>query len=237
LLLTICLTGGSYAADPIKVRTLGATGDGTTKDTAAFQKALDAAADAGGGDVLVPAGKYLVGSVEIKSNTTLHLDSGAAILGSPDAADYPIVWSRFEGHWVPGHLGIIDADHADHIAITGTGTITGPPQLSGMRAPSVTRPSTRGLGFDPFQPDMLALVAKPVEGYKGRARGPVLFEPVDCHDVLVDRISTSYAGLWSIHVVFCIFETRSLLRRIIRHGTANARIDSEERSPRWCLMR
>src|SRR5271157_799329 len=72
------------------VRALGATGNGIVKDTAAFQKALDACA-AGGGEVVVPAGNYLIGSVVIGSHTTLRLEKGAALLGSPDAGDYPLI--------------------------------------------------------------------------------------------------------------------------------------------------
>ena len=208
LLLAACLASGVRAADPINVRSTGATGDGTTKETVAFQKALTACADAGGGDVLVPAGKYLIGSVVMKSKTTLHLDSGAMIQGSPDAADYPIVWSRFEGHWVPGHQGIINADHAEHIAIVGAGSISGPTGLARHRAPAVGAAATRGsamqtLGFDPFQPDLVSMVSKPLVGYTGQARAPVLFEPVNCRDVLMDGISTHYAGMWSIHLLFC----------------------------------
>ncbi len=47
------------------VRDFGAIGDGTNKDTVAFQKTLDACAVSGGGEVIVPAGKYLIGSVQI----------------------------------------------------------------------------------------------------------------------------------------------------------------------------
>lgn len=70
------------------VREFGATGDGTTKDTAALQKAVDAAADAGGGEVLLPAGTYLSGSVFLKSGVDFHLAEGAVLKGSPDRADY-----------------------------------------------------------------------------------------------------------------------------------------------------
>jgi polygalacturonase len=48
---------------PLNVRNFGAVGDGTNKDTSAFQKALDACAVSGGGEVLVPPGNYLIGSV------------------------------------------------------------------------------------------------------------------------------------------------------------------------------
>ena len=72
------------------VRDFGATGDGKTKDTAAFQKALDACAVNGGGDVVVPPGNYLIGSVQMGFGTILRLlATNSVIIGSGDASDYP----------------------------------------------------------------------------------------------------------------------------------------------------
>ena len=58
-------------------------GDGVTKDTAAFQKALDECSAAGGGEVVVPAGNYLIGSIALKSNATLRLEKDANLIGHP----------------------------------------------------------------------------------------------------------------------------------------------------------
>ena len=73
----------------LNVRTMGAKGDGSTKDTLALQQALDRCVLLGGGEVVVPAGDYLTGALTIRSNTTLRLEEGASLLGSPDIADYP----------------------------------------------------------------------------------------------------------------------------------------------------
>ena len=70
------------------VREFGARGDGVAKDTAAIQAAVDAASAAGGGEVLLPTGTYLSGSVWIKDNVDFHLAPGAVLKGSPDPADY-----------------------------------------------------------------------------------------------------------------------------------------------------
>ncbi len=120
---------------PLNVRSTGAVGDGKTKDTLAFQKALDTCATVGGGEVLVPAGEYLIGSVELKSNTTLRLEKDAHLIGSPDLDDYPLTKGRWEGHWVDAHRALISAQDAAHIAIVGPGKITGDPTIGGRQMP------------------------------------------------------------------------------------------------------
>jgi polygalacturonase len=125
----------SVSRDALNVRTFGAVGDGTTKDTAAFQKALDICAVAKGGTVVVPAGNYLIGSIELKSYTTLRLEKGAHLIGSPDLDDYPVIKIRWEGHWIDGHRALIYAREATHIGIVGPGKISGNPALSGREMP------------------------------------------------------------------------------------------------------
>ena len=107
------------------VRDFGAVGDGTTKDTVAFQKALDACAVGGGGDVMVPAGKYLIGSVQMGYGTILRLETNSVIIGSGDAVDYPTMDIRWEGRWQPGRRALIYAANVDHTGIIGPGRIEG----------------------------------------------------------------------------------------------------------------
>lgn len=137
--LVLCFTpfafGVSVNAKSFDVRNFGAIGDGTNKDTAAFQKAFDACGKACGGTVIVPAGRYLIGSVTLSSHTKLRLNSQAELIGSPDIADYPLTQVRFEGEFVPGHRALISAVNANGIAIEG-GSITGPPlNISVLRKP------------------------------------------------------------------------------------------------------
>ena len=91
----------------LNVREFGATGDGKTKDTAAIQKALDRCWALGGCEVLLPAGEYLTGALALRSNTTLRMERGATILGTPDLEDYPVTEVRWEGKWIEGHVGFI----------------------------------------------------------------------------------------------------------------------------------
>ena len=110
-------------------RHFGARGDGHSKDTAALQAALDACTAGGGGVVVVPPGRYLTGTLWLKSHTELHLAPGAVLSGSPDRADYNAddafpenqVFSR--ENVTGAHLIIARA--ATDVAITGQGTIDG----------------------------------------------------------------------------------------------------------------
>jgi polygalacturonase len=114
------------AADAIyNIKDFGAVGDGETKDTAAFQKALDICAISGGGKVVVPAGKFLIGSVQIGYQTILQLEKDSVIIGSGDLADYPMIDIRWEGRWQPGHRALIYAANVDHTGIVGPGRIEG----------------------------------------------------------------------------------------------------------------
>lgn len=118
-----------------RVRAFGALGDGKTKDTVAFQKALDSCAANGGGTVVVEPGNYLIGSIQLYAGTTLVLGKNAIIKGSPSAEDYPLIPVRFEGEMVQGRRALIYADHADNIAIVGPGSLVGDNKIGYLRNP------------------------------------------------------------------------------------------------------
>ncbi len=134
----------AVAKSTYNVRAFGAVGDGATKDTAAFQKALDICAVNGGGDVLVPAGTYLIGSIQLGNRTYVRLEPDATLRGSPDLADYPVIDVRWEGRWQQGRRGLIYAANVDHTGIVGPGRIAGVPGGTngpdGLRNPVVLEP-------------------------------------------------------------------------------------------------
>src|ERR1700761_1461926 len=80
--------GSATAGRGCDVRKFGAVADGTTKDTAAIQKAIDScAANKGGGVVELSGGTFLSGPISLKSNITLSIAPNAKLLGSPDRSD------------------------------------------------------------------------------------------------------------------------------------------------------
>jgi polygalacturonase len=136
------------------VRQMGAVADGKTKDTAAFQQAIDKCSAAGGGEVLVPAGDYMIGSIALKTNTTLRLEQGSTLMGSPDINDYPLARIRWEGRWEQGHVALIHANDANNIGIVGPGRINGARNLGMLRnprAPALIEPiHCTGVRFEGF---------------------------------------------------------------------------------------
>ena len=110
-----------HAAATCDVHQYGAKADGTTKDTAAIQSAIDACEKQGGGTVHLAAGTYLSAPIVLKSNITLQLDTGATLFGSPDHADYPAK-REFRA---PGMQSLVSATNAENVAITGEGVIDG----------------------------------------------------------------------------------------------------------------
>ena len=104
-------------------------------NTEAFQKALDACDKAGGGEVVVPEGNYLLGSVELHSNTTLRLEKGVFLVESPDANNFPLITGRFEGATTQVHRGLIYANKASHITIAGPGGFSANATIANLRDP------------------------------------------------------------------------------------------------------
>ncbi|MDF9828150.1 polygalacturonase [Ereboglobus sp. PH5-10] len=112
------------------VRAHGAVGDGKTLDTAAINRAIEAASAAGGGTVHFPAGSYLSATIRLRSNITLHIDAGAKIIAADTGYDAPepnkwgdLKYQDFgHSHWANS---LIHGDGLENIAITGHGLIDG----------------------------------------------------------------------------------------------------------------
>ncbi len=110
------------------VRDYGAVAEGTTLDTAALNQAIEACAKAGGGQVLVPPGGYLTGTIHLRSHVTLFLAAGARLIGTTNLDLYqpPKVPSFMpEARWGKWHRGLIVADEAEDVTICGPGLIDG----------------------------------------------------------------------------------------------------------------
>ena len=131
----------------------GAKGDGKTLATGALQAAIDACAKDRGGTVLVPAGVFVIGTVEMKTNVTLRIVAGGKLLGSADGTQYhaaDAIPLHGDTTLEDGNVGLIFAVEAENITIEGPGTIDG--QGAQFRSPSrgVPPPSGRGGAQRPY---------------------------------------------------------------------------------------
>ena len=128
LLLPLCMAA---SASFYNVRDYGAKGDGKTLEHTAINQAIEAASKAGGGQVYLPAGTYLCGSIRMKSNIDLHLSAGAKILAAPaemKAYDESEVFGAPEyqdGGHTYFHNSLIWAEGQHDVSITGRGMIDG----------------------------------------------------------------------------------------------------------------
>ncbi len=110
------------------VRDYGAKANGITLDTAAINQAIEACAKAGAGQVLIPPGRYLSGTVHLRSHVTLFLAAGATLVGTTNLTEYQVPGAPScmpqvkYGNW---HRGLIVAENAEDMTICGQGTIDG----------------------------------------------------------------------------------------------------------------
>src|SRR6185437_6965193 len=150
---------GAPSGRDFDVRLFGAIGDGKTIDTPSINKAIDAAAAAGGGVVRFPAGQYLCYSIRLKSNVCLSLEHGAVIIaadslppgvsGGYDEPESNQPWEAFQdfghNHW---HNSLIWGVGLHDVSIVGPGRIWGR-GLSRENGPEARNPAdkrTQGIG-------------------------------------------------------------------------------------------
>ncbi len=191
--------GDEVTAGTYDVTRYGAVGDGTTLNTKAIQSAIDAAAGHGGGEVLIPPGSFLTGTLYMKSHVLLRLAHGAIVLGSTDLADYPVNCCAYAS-WSDQYTvrALIWGEGLEDIGITGTGTLDG--QGAHFRGLEAT-------------PEQVAECSRGLESqgrYAVRARylnRPYLIRLIGCRNVLVENVALRNSAMWMQHYLDCDFVT------------------------------
>ena len=114
------------------VKTYGAIGDGKNLDSKAINKAIEIAANAGGGTVYLPAGNYLSGSIHLKSNISLYLDQGATIIATSenpgevyDQEEQTVNMTYQDSGHSHFHNALLWGEDLHDLSILGQGTIWG----------------------------------------------------------------------------------------------------------------
>lgn len=158
-----------------RITDFGAIGDGRTLNTKSIQAALDAAA-AAGGEVVVPPGSFLTGTIFLRSHTTLNLLHGAQILGSPRLADYTAVRWGHHMDRTPWHL--VMADNVEDITLKGQGEING----NGPAFWEPTRPSDWHFWICKWD------------------RPSPMVEISNCRDVRIENVTLRNPAGWTLHL-------------------------------------
>lgn len=125
VLLIGALVVSSPAAQRIVITDTGAVGDGQTLNTVALQTAIDRCATNGGGEIVVPPGTFITGSIFLKQGVNLTVERGAVLKGSQNTNDYPWINTRIAGLEMRWPAALINADGVTGVKISGAGTIDG----------------------------------------------------------------------------------------------------------------
>jgi polygalacturonase len=110
-----------FPAKDFRITDYGAIGDGHTLCTEAIRKAVAACSAAGGGHVIVPAGRWLTDPIELLGNVDLHLEKEALVLFNPDHSAYPTLSASPNDAVMPPVYSL----NQENIALTGEGTLDG----------------------------------------------------------------------------------------------------------------
>lgn len=168
--------------------------------TQAVNQAINEVNAQGGGTVIVPAGKWKSARITLKSHVNLHLEKGAEIEFGGQAEDYlPAVFTRHEGVEIMGPGAFIYANGEDNIAITGEGTLYGPPMEAEIRK----RPNGASVVEKDIPWDM-PVEQRIYDGMEGRTfYRPKTISPIHCTHVLIEGITLKRSTLWNIVPIYC----------------------------------
>ncbi len=212
----------------------GAKPDGKTDCTSAFRQAIEQAARAGGGRVVVPPGVFLTGAIHLRSNVNLHVRPEAVVRFSRDRRRYPRVLTRFEGMECMNYSPFIYALGQQNIAVTGEGTLDGQADCEHWWPWK----GKAGCGWSKGEPSqqkardaLVALIERdvPVEkrifGEGGYLR-PMFIQPYRSTNILIDGITVTNSPMYEIHPVLCRNVTVRNVK-VVSHGPNNDGCDPE----------
>ncbi|RNI22076.1 glycoside hydrolase family 28 protein [Rufibacter latericius] len=210
----------------VPITKYGAVGDGITKNTQAFEQAINDVAAKGGGHVIIPRGLWLTGPIVLKSNIDLHAEAGAMVVFSRDFDDYPVVKTSFEGLDTYRCQSPISGNNLENVAITGEGTFDGngdawrpvkKSKLTSAQWKELTKTGVLNPKGDMWYPTEKALkgdtqgsnfnvpdlkTKEQFEAVKDYLR-PVMLSLVNCKTVLLDGPTFQNSPAWNLHPLMC----------------------------------
>ena len=176
------------AADHSKrfpITSFGAIADGKTLNTKSIQSTIDACAKAGGGNLIIPKGTFITGSIFLKQGVNLVLEKDAVLKGSQNTNDYPWIDTRIAGLEMKWPAALINADGLTNLQLSGEGMLDG----SGERWWREYW-DTRKREKDDIDPHF-------------KVPRPRLIHLIRCQKVLVQDLSLKDSAFWNLQLTYC----------------------------------
>jgi polygalacturonase len=206
LILILIFSSSLIRAKDYNASLFGAKSNGTTLNTSSIQKGIDFISENGGGRLVFYVGRYLTGTIYLKSNVTIQLEEGAILVGSLNPLDY-----EMNNNWT----ALIFALNQQNIGITGKGVIDG----RGFEvANNLVDLIQKGVISDPLKYDRPRETIRPQNIYFRGCRniiirGILLKDPGSwnqqydqCRNVVIDGISVDSKSYWNndgVDIVDC----------------------------------
>jgi polygalacturonase len=184
-------TNPVQAQNLFNVKNYGASGIRSENAQPSIQQAIDACAEAGGGTVYFPPGEYTAGTLQLRSNLTLHLEAGATLFASRNAGAYTV--KKSSGYQETGMPMLLYGRDLHHLTISGKGTIDGQAE---HRWEDLT-------AVDDFMAAETENARRAgVEMKRAYALDPKvsLLYLVNCTDVRIEDISFLHSPHWTLHL-------------------------------------
>lgn len=188
----------------------GAVADGSVLNTEAIAAAIKACNAAGGGKVVLPAGKYVTGPIHLLDNVNLEIAEGAEVLFTTDKSLFPLVHTSYEGTELMNFSPLIYAKDKKNIAITGKGVLNGQannenwwPWCGNTKYGWVEGDPKQHSSLKKLKEDMSEKgvpVADRIFGM-GEFLRPTFIEPFGCENVLIKDITIINAPFWVVHPI------------------------------------
>ena len=172
--------------------------------TSALQAAIQACHAAGGGRVVVAPGHYTSGPIHLRSRVCLHLEAGATISFPPEPERYlPVVRAFYEGNECLNYSPFVYACGAEHIAITGQGTLNGNGTDPVWAVDLVERNAQQGdaARLREMGEQQTPLAQRTFGG--GHGLRPNMIQFIKCRHILIEGVTLVDSPMWMLHPVLC----------------------------------
>lgn len=176
----------------ISITSCGAVADGKTNNAAAIQSAIDSVEKNGGGQVIVPPGLFMSGSLQLKSNVNLHLSTGAILRASSDYDDYTTnhniknLTGGLVDEFVLPQRAFITGFQAHNVLISGDGIIDG-----------------NADGFIEERGQYIHKMRGPVGGRDQYLERPFTIFLIECDSLKIRDITIKDPAFWALRITGC----------------------------------